>query len=266
MRPCFVHFIRGASCVRIELAVDVPGFLGGARHLSLSPCNTGIMHVPCAYLGSPGVSREKIRRFKMKKRQNPRIQNRLNVTLDPCGHRQPHSFAQGRTCAKPGADAGSCARVTTKPDCMQAGQSCDDGTRKNKANAQDCTMHKRFESPFDRVVVSFSETLRVMAVVLQGESSKRLVTPRNTKDKKHLQSTQSAQPTNFTDQAPSTTERTARETHNTSQHSSHARISTTTTHHQHPHPTGSSPDFFSQRSPLQSPGEMQAGWLSRRAG
>ena len=31
--------------------------------------------------------------------------------------------------------------------------------------------------------------------------------PRNTKDKKHLQSTQSAQPTNLTDRAPSTTER-----------------------------------------------------------
>ena len=51
--------------------------------------------------------------------------------------------------------------------------------------------------------------------VLRGESSKRLATPRNTKDKKHLQSIQSAQPTNLTDQAPSTTERTARETHNT---------------------------------------------------
>ena len=49
--------------------------------------------------------------------------------------------------------------------------------------------------------------------VLHGESSKRLASPRNTKDKKHLQSTQSAQPTNLTDQAPSTTERTARETH-----------------------------------------------------
>ena len=52
-------------------------------------------------------------------------------------------------------------------------------------------------------------------LVLHGENSKRLATPRNTKDKKHLQSTQSAQPTNRTDQAPSTTERTARETHNT---------------------------------------------------
>ena len=41
-----------------------------------------------------------------------------------------------------------------------------------------------------------------------------LATPRNTKNKKHLQSTQLAQPTNLTDQAPSTTERTAWETHN----------------------------------------------------
>ena len=51
--------------------------------------------------------------------------------------------------------------------------------------------------------------------VLHGESSKRQASPRNTKDRKHLQSTRSAQPTHLTDQAPSTTERTARETHNT---------------------------------------------------
>ena len=43
------------------------------------------------------------------------------------------------------------------------------------------------------------------SLVLHGEISKRLATPRNTKDKKHLQSTQSAQPTNLTDQARSTT-------------------------------------------------------------
>ena len=36
------------------------------------------------------------------------------------------------------------------------------------------------------------------AEVLHGESSKRLATPRNTKDKKQLQSTQSAQPINLT--------------------------------------------------------------------
>ena len=52
-------------------------------------------------------------------------------------------------------------------------------------------------------------------LVLHGESSKRLASPRNTKDRKHLQSTQSALPTHLTDQTPSTTERTARETHNT---------------------------------------------------
>ena len=52
-----------------------------------------------------------------------------------------------------------------------------------------------------------------VCAVLHGESSKRLALPRNTKDGKHLQSTQSAQSTHLTDQAPSTTERTARETH-----------------------------------------------------
>ena len=55
----------------------------------------------------------------------------------------------------------------------------------------------------------------VVSVVLHGESSNRLAMPRNTKYKKHLQSTQLAQPANLTDQAPSTTGRTARETHNT---------------------------------------------------
>ena len=39
--------------------------------------------------------------------------------------------------------------------------------------------------------------------VSRGESSKRLAPPRNTKDRKHLQSTQSAQPTHLTDKAPS---------------------------------------------------------------
>ena len=61
-----------------------------------------------------------------------------------------------------------------------------------------------------------------MACVLYEESSKRLATPRNTKDKNHLQSTQSAQPTNHTDQAPSTIERAARETQNTNLNSSRA--------------------------------------------
>ena len=91
--------------------------------------------------------------------------------------------------------------------------------------------------------------------VLHGESSKRLAPPRNTKDRKNLQSTQSTRPTRLTDQAPSTIERTARETHNTNQHSSRARFSTTTTHHHHPHP-GSSPDPLSQRSPLRCLGAI----------
>ena len=61
-----------------------------------------------------------------------------------------------------------------------------------------------------------THVIHVQMCVLHGESSKRLATPRNTKkNKKHLQSTQLAQPTNLTDQGPSTTERTAWETHNT---------------------------------------------------
>ena len=52
-------------------------------------------------------------------------------------------------------------------------------------------------------------------VALHGESFKRLAPPRNTKDRKHLQSTQPTRPTHLTDQAPITIERTARETHNT---------------------------------------------------
>ena len=63
------------------------------------------------------------------------------------------------------------------------------------------------------------------------------------------------QPTHLTDQAPSTTERAARETHNTNYQSSRARFSTTSRHH-HPHPTGSSPDHLSQRSPLRSLGAI----------
>ena len=58
-------------------------------------------------------------------------------------------------------------------------------------------------------------TLSMPAIVLHGESSKCLALPRNTKDRNHLQLTQSTQPTYLTDQAPSTTERTAQETHNT---------------------------------------------------
>ena len=63
--------------------------------------------------------------------------------------------------------------------------------------------------------IAFDALAGCCDMVLHGESSKRLATPRNTKDKKHLQSTQSAQPTHPTDQAPRSTERTARETHNT---------------------------------------------------
>ena len=68
-------------------------------------------------------------------------------------------------------------------------------------------------SVVERSRIAFSMKIFLVHCVLHGESSKRLATPRNTKDKKHLQSTQSARPINLTDQAPSTTERTARETH-----------------------------------------------------
>ena len=57
--------------------------------------------------------------------------------------------------------------------------------------------------------------------MLHGESSKRLASQRNTKDRKHLQSTQT---THLTDQAPSTTERTSRETHNTRRACAHASL------------------------------------------
>ena len=104
---------------------------------------------------------------------------------------------------------------------------------------------------------------------MQSVTRRKLQTPGNAEEhnrQDHLQSTQSAQPTNPTGQAQSPTESTARETHTTNKHSSRARFSTTTTHHQDPHPTGSSPDLLSQRSPLRRPGAIQAGWLRRRAG
>ena len=78
-------------------------------------------------------------------------------------------------------------------------------------------MQGRARRRADEAVLLAAEvgTHAILQEVLHGESSKLLATPRNTKDKKHQQSTQSAQPTNLTDQAPSTTERTARETQNT---------------------------------------------------
>ena len=67
--------------------------------------------------------------------------------------------------------------------------------------------HGKQQCPVNDVSVFDVHTLSklVPLCVLHEESSKRLATRRNTKDKKHLQSTQSAQPTNLTDQAPSTT-------------------------------------------------------------
>ena len=63
------------------------------------------------------------------------------------------------------------------------------------------------------------------------------------------------QPTQLTDQAPGTIERAARESRHTTPISTAAvhAFSTTTTRHQHPHATGTSPDPLSQRC------ESQAG-------
>ena len=63
--------------------------------------------------------------------------------------------------------------------------------------------------------------LSVSSPLMSCVTRRKLQTPGNAeehkkkKNKKHLQSTQLAQPTNLTDQGPSTTERTAWETHNT---------------------------------------------------
>ena len=62
--------------------------------------------------------------------------------------------------------------------------------------------HSRFLRVTHASVAAGQTTAFRSRGVLHGESSKRLATPRNTKDKKHLQSTQSAQPANRTDQAP----------------------------------------------------------------
>ena len=112
----------------------------------------------------------------------------------------------------------------------------------------------------------------VQSEVLHGESTKRLATPRNTKDKKHLQSNQSAQPTNLTDQAPSTTERTARETHNHQL----TQQPCTLQHNNNP-PSAPTPDRIITRSfqptqpaakPRSNTGGLaeQADWLRGRAG
>ena len=69
------------------------------------------------------------------------------------------------------------------------------------------------------------------------------------------------QPTQLTDQAPGTIERAARESRNTAPISTAAAhtFSTATTRHHYPHPTGSSPDPLSQRSPLRSTDEPTGG-------
>ena len=93
--------------------------------------------------------------------------------------------------------------------------------------------------------------------VLHRESSKRLALPRNTNDRKHLQSTQTtvnrnnAQPKH---QALSKGQ-PGRRIKPISKAAVHA-FSTATTRHHHPHPRGSSPDPFSQHSLLGSTGGL----------
>ena len=66
------------------------------------------------------------------------------------------------------------------------------------------------------------------------------------------------QPAQLTDQAPGTVERAAEESRRTTPTSTAAMhaSSTATTRHHYPHPTGSSPDPLSQRSPLRSTGGL----------
>ena len=111
---------------------------------------------------------------------------------------------------------------------------------------------------------SFVLIVGVPRLLLHGKSSKRLAPPRNIKDRKHLQSTQSTVNSQTKHQALSKGQPGRRMTPiNTA--AVHA-LSTATTRHHHPHPTGSSPDPRSQRSPLRSPAAIQAGWLSKRGG
>ena len=97
-----------------------------------------------------------------------------------------------------------------------------------------------------------------------GVTRRKLQTPGTAEEHKRQETPTSnpidRQPARLTDQAPRTVERAARETHKTNYHSSCACFTTTATRHHHPHPTGSSPDPLSQRSPLRS-----LGALHRRA-
>ena len=95
-----------------------------------------------------------------------------------------------------------------------------------------------------------------------GDTRRKLQTPRTAEEQKR-QETPTINPndrqlTQFADQAPGTMESAARESRHTTPISTAAvhAFSTATTHHYYPHPTGSSPDPLSQRSPLRSTGGL----------
>ena len=99
---------------------------------------------------------------------------------------------------------------------------------------------------------------RCQACVLHGESSKRPAPPRNTKDRKHLQSSQTTTthiPSTWHNRKGSCAARESRHTTPISTAAVHAFGTATTCHH-YPHPTGASPDPLSQRSPLRSTGGL----------
>ena len=82
--------------------------------------------------------------------------------------------------------------------------------------------------------------------VLHGESYKRLAPPRNTTDRKHLQSND-LQPGQLTDEAPGTIERAARESSRITPNSTatvHASSTAISSRH-HAHPAWPSPDPLS---------------------
>ena len=103
----------------------------------------------------------------------------------------------------------------------------------------------------------FVDTWTTHSFVLHGESSKRLAPPRNTKDRKHLQSTQLT-----VDRHNSQTKHQALSKGQPGGRITPINIaavhafSTATTRHHHPHPTGSSPDPLSQHRQLRSLGAI----------
>ena len=100
----------------------------------------------------------------------------------------------------------------------------------------------------NQTTTRYTRAKDTITCVLHGESSKRLAPPRNTKDKKRLQSTQT---TVNRRNRPSTKHYQKGSIIPISTAAGHA-FSTATSRHHHPHPTASSPDPISQRSPLRS--------------